>query len=238
MAPDFPRKRNRTLDPSIRACRSSHRRQAERSVDACVLLVADTDQAQLEQSHDRREHLVSRQALRGQVLPAAPPDPGQRSRERDHPLEVLGTAPLAPLRVIAVLLPTACVATRRLEMAVRPRADPDIGPGGWDGESRDPRAGVRIPDRGALSVEVGPAATGPAPSPTGPGVGRMAQSAGARCRAGVVRRHRHGGTVVAHGVTTGPLRDLRHMPAISHPDGTDPPIGSRSDTATSPVATG
>ena len=48
--------------------RVAQRRQAERAIRSRVLVVADANQRLLEQLHDRREHLLARQALAAHVL--------------------------------------------------------------------------------------------------------------------------------------------------------------------------
>ena len=54
------------------------------------------------------------------------PDPRQRRAELEHALELAGVARQPPVGVIAVLLAAARVASGRLQVAVRLRADPDL----------------------------------------------------------------------------------------------------------------
>ena len=68
-------------------------RQAERAVQPRVLVVADPDEGQLEQPHDGREDLLAREPAPGQVLVASRAGSRQRAGEREHPVELVGSAP-------------------------------------------------------------------------------------------------------------------------------------------------
>ena len=95
---------------------------------------------------------------RSRSRPAA--DAGQRLGEGDHPREVVGAAVGPPARVVAVLLAPACVATGRLQVPVRPRADPDVRPRGRDDDRADPLEDVRVADGCAVRVAVREATPG------------------------------------------------------------------------------
>ena len=231
----LPRNPKRTRDPSSRACRSRIVVRPNEWLARAYSSLPTRIERRVEQAHDRARSFVARQAESRQVLLGSAADARQRFGEGDHPLELGRHRGGRDTGVIAVLLAAASIAARGLEVAVRPRTDPDIGPGRWDGESRDAPASVRIADRRPVHVAIGPAATGPATAPTGPGVGRIAQAAtSAASRASVESswRHRSGASR-----STEALRDLRHMAAISGPAASSRPIGSRTDTATGPVAT-
>ena len=79
-----------------------------------VLLVADADEGGFEQAHDGGEHLLARQAGKGEVLFDALADDGQRFAEELHAFVLVFVAHLAPARMIAALLaarasrPVAC----------------------------------------------------------------------------------------------------------------------------------
>ena len=94
------------------------RRQAVAVVVPRVFGVAHTYPCRVEQAHDRRQHLLAGQPLRSRSRAG----PGaakarQRVAELDHSLEFRAVAQESPLRVIAILLPLAHVAARRLEVA-------------------------------------------------------------------------------------------------------------------------
>jgi hypothetical protein len=138
----------------------AQRREPERLVEAGVLVVADADQRELEQPDDRRQHLLARQARAGEVRVDALANGGQEPGERDHPIE-LGAVTLFAVRgVVAVLLATAGVASGRLQVAPRVRADPDVGPGGRDRERADPLEDGRVVDRRAVGGAVRESPTG------------------------------------------------------------------------------
>src|SRR6185436_17645299 len=95
----------------------------------------------------------------------------------------------APLRVVAVLLATPGVPAGRLDVAVRVGADPDVGPGGRDGERLDPLDGRRVPDGLAVPVAVRESAPRTPASDPRPVVAGIAQARAAGLLRGVVGRH-------------------------------------------------
>src|SRR5262249_55774570 len=71
-------------------------------------------------------------------------DGGKSNREGDDVL-VLGAFPhLAETRMVAVLLAALRVTARGLDVAVSPRANPDVAPGRRDCQSPDPFLHVRL----------------------------------------------------------------------------------------------
>src|SRR5215813_3797725 len=62
---------------------------------------------------------------------------------------------LAEARVIAILLPPFCVAARGLDVTIGKRANPHIGPGGWDRERLDSLQHVRLGEPRPVSPCVG-----------------------------------------------------------------------------------
>jgi hypothetical protein len=82
----------------------------------------------LEKLDDGREHFLARQILAPQMAGHAGADARERLRERDETAVLHFVADLAPARVITILLAAPRVATGRLQVAARIRADPDIGP--------------------------------------------------------------------------------------------------------------
>src|SRR5437763_6712051 len=107
-------------------------------VVAGILVVADPDAGQLEETDHGREDLLPRQAGTAQVLLDPLPEPGQCLAERQHAAEFGFVAYLAPSRMVAVLLPAASVPSGRLDMAVGVLGDPDIGVGRRHRERADP----------------------------------------------------------------------------------------------------
>ena len=88
---------------------------------ARVLVVADADQRELEESHDRGQDLLAREATPGEVGVAPCADRRQGLRECHHPVE---------LRIVAA----ARASARGSDTASAPR----IAPGGLDMAARDP----------------------------------------------------------------------------------------------------
>ena len=125
--------------PAHRRMPVAHGGRAERVVEPRVLVVADAHQGELEQPHapprapsraagPRSCQVACRRArrMRGQGRGERRPS-GRTSSRRGAP----------PARVVAVLLATARVAAGGLDVAVRVRADPDVGPGRRDRERLD-----------------------------------------------------------------------------------------------------
>src|SRR6185295_16025770 len=103
---------------------------------------------------DRREDLVTRQAGVLQVRRRSLADPRQGLGERDQ-TAVLDLVPhLAPFRVIAVLLAPAGVASRRLQMPTRVRANPDILPRRRNRQRSNPLQLGRIGDRSPVRPDI------------------------------------------------------------------------------------
>src|SRR3712207_1378363 len=94
----------------------TERGEPERLVQARVLLVAHADEAQLEQANDGREDLLPLQTGLREVRLDPLADGRERARELDHPGELGRLAGLAELRVVAMLLATPCIASRRLQV--------------------------------------------------------------------------------------------------------------------------
>ena len=139
--------------------------QAERVVGPRVLLVADADQRRLEQAHDRRQHLLARQAA------AAPRSRSTRARMRGSAAPkasmrvVLGlVADVAPARVVAVLL--AARARRGRSPGCGRRGDGQIQTSVQAGGIAERRGCARAcrasRSRPAVGVDVGEARARPA----------------------------------------------------------------------------
>ena len=70
--------------------------------------------------------------------PHSPANFRQEFRESEDTLELCFIAALRPSGVIAVLFSAAIIAAGRLDVTLRLRANPDVGPGGRDGKRADP----------------------------------------------------------------------------------------------------
>ena len=101
----------------------AHRRQAVGPVVASVLLVPHAYERLLEQLNDRRHDLATRQRRARQVGGGAPTQAWESGRELEDAAELCTIADLAPARVITILLAAPRVATGRLQVAARIRAD-------------------------------------------------------------------------------------------------------------------
>ena len=126
-------------------CRAAHlrlplaqRRETEGFVVAGVLGIADAHERRLEQANDRGDDLLPRQPRPRKIPPDAPANARQGSGESREPPVLRFVARLAPALVIAVLLAASRVATGRLDVALRVRADPHAPPGGWNSKPANP----------------------------------------------------------------------------------------------------
>jgi hypothetical protein len=139
-----------------------HRRQAVGSVLPRVFIVADADQRGLQQAHHRRQHFLTPHPAQRQVALHPAADMRQRLGEGHHAREFVFVPLLPPLFVIAVLLAPACVAARRLDVAVVVRANPDLRPRRRDGQTLDSLQRLGIVHGPPAVVEVRKAVTIPA----------------------------------------------------------------------------
>src|SRR5438105_13612072 len=94
----------------------AQRGQSVTVIVSCVLGIADTQPRRVEQADDDREHLISRHALTRDVASQAAAEPRECFGKGRHALELLAIADETPVRVIAVLLASARVAARRLQL--------------------------------------------------------------------------------------------------------------------------
>src|SRR5260370_24437237 len=95
-----------------------HGRQTERSVFTSILFVAHTDEAELEQLYNRRQHFVSRQSGQGEIFAHTSADFWQRFPKRNNSFVFVFIAYFAPTLVINVLFALSCIAPSRLDVAV------------------------------------------------------------------------------------------------------------------------
>ncbi len=173
-----------------------HRGEAEGVVLLGVALVADADAGALEELHEERQHLAPWQARRRDVGAHVAADTRQRFRELEQVIELVRIAQHPVARVVAVLLASARVAARGLQVPALVAADPDRGP---RRRNREPLESFDLRLVGhalALRVEVGEALAGRLAAKSLLAVARIAQPAqrrGARpCRPCVAVRHARG----------------------------------------------
>src|SRR5205807_4821419 len=129
-----------------------------------VLLVADPRERGLQQPDHRGEDLLARQPGEAQVVLDPLADPREGGGEGEQAVVFRLVARLAPARVVAVLLAALRVPAGRLEMPARTGADPDVRPGGRDGERLDTVNLLRVAHRPALVIDVAETGRGP-PAP-------------------------------------------------------------------------
>ena len=167
--------------------------QAEGAVLLSILLIANSDSGLLEQPDNRRQHLLSRHAGPFQVAVGPLADLWQGRGKGHHPVVLDGIANLAPAQVIAVLFAPPGVAPRRLQMAVRVGADPDIGPGRRHGQAFDPPDRIPVIDGAALAGAIHEALPGALPADPRTQIRDVAESRGARRfdRLDQINRGRH-----------------------------------------------
>ncbi len=121
------------------------RRRAVVMVQLGVLLAADAEQAEVDQPDGAGDDAVPVEVAALQVLQGGRPQRGERAGEPQHVGELLGVSLLSPELVVAVLGPAPAVHAGGLDVSQRVRRDPDVRPGGRDGQRADARQrlGVR-----------------------------------------------------------------------------------------------
>ena len=128
----------------------AQRRQSVALVVARIFGVPDAHPCGVEEAHHDGQNLFARQARERKVQAQPSAQTGQRFREIGHPLEFLPLAQKAPLRVIAILLAATRVAARRLDVATRIRADPDVVVRGRNREARNALDFCRLGQRSTV----------------------------------------------------------------------------------------
>ncbi len=116
---------------------ATQRGKSERVILARVFFVADSNPADLEQSHDCGQDLFTRQPGQGQIAIDLTPNGRQLFAERQHPVVFGCVTNLAPALVIPMLLPASGISTGRLNVAVGQRTDPNVAPCGRNRKRAD-----------------------------------------------------------------------------------------------------
>ena len=174
------------VDPHMPSAQS---RQPEGAIGAGVFVVAHANERLVQQPHHRGEELAPGQVAGAQIALHALPEEREDLAELEHAAELRAITRCAVRGMVAILLPAAGVARRRLDVAVGVRANPHVGPGRRDRQLVEPFPGVLVLDARAVRGEVDPASPGTAPADAGkavrdvakPGVGsRLAMLVGPR----------------------------------------------------------
>src|SRR5690606_1975873 len=130
------------------------RRETHGAVLVEVAAIADSDPGEVEELRGRGEHcgLVRRRGREVLLEPAA--KTSEHSREVGEVSVLRSLALLAPLGVIDVLLAPLLVTARRLNVAARVDAEPDVGPSGRHGERGKTASDGSVPQRLTVLVEI------------------------------------------------------------------------------------
>jgi hypothetical protein len=132
------------------------RRQAIAVILLRIIVVADPNEGGLEKMNDGGKDFLSREASKGHVLANLRADGRKSLGELHHMFHIwCFRGPLETL-MVAILLASLGIATRRLDVTVRRRADPDVCPGG-DGERLDAPEDVHLGQPGTIRMGVGEA---------------------------------------------------------------------------------
>src|SRR5205085_476101 len=107
---------------------AAQRRQPERLVVACVLLVADADERLVQHAHDRSDDARACERRLAEIVVHLTSDRAKGRTKLGEAFELRVVAAGAKRRVVAVLLTAARVATRRLNVPVRVGTDPHLRP--------------------------------------------------------------------------------------------------------------
>src|SRR5205814_575783 len=128
--------------------------QTERLIFARVFFVSDAYERSLQKPHDCREHFLPRQTRQFQILSNSPANIRQSFGELSEALELVFVARFAPSLVIAVLLAATRVATRRLDVAICRRTNPNLCPGRGNGQTLYPKQPLLVANRFSFRVQI------------------------------------------------------------------------------------
>src|SRR5205807_10591692 len=113
---------------------------------ARVFFIADANESSFQQSNNRGEHLFSWQIGQPDVPSDAPPDLRQNLGKVSKASKFIFIAHLAPSVVITILFAASRVAAGCLDVAVWRRANPDIRPRRWNGQTLDSQEPLFVAD--------------------------------------------------------------------------------------------
>ena len=119
-----------------------------------IFLVAHPHQRRLEEPYDRRQHLLARYAGARQVLFHPRPDLRQCLAEEKHLSVFSFITHFAPARMVAILFAATCIASDRLEVAVRSRTDPHFFVCRWDRQLADTGQRLFIDDPAPVRMAI------------------------------------------------------------------------------------
>ena len=118
-----------------------------------VALRSDPQHSGVEDAEGGGQDALASQVATPQIAGDAPPGGGQGRREVEHPIELDPILLLPPRRVVEVLESFRRVAARRLDVPVRMRRDPHVGPRGGNHERRGSGATLGVGGAAALVDE-------------------------------------------------------------------------------------
>src|SRR5688500_9915194 len=128
--------------------------QPVRAVAAQVLAIADAREGAIEQARHQRAHARARHALQRKVAAQPAAQGRQVFAEFAHAAELVAVTQAAPVRMVAILLAAARIATGGLQVAARIGTDPDIAPRRRYRELADALQRRRILDPPAVMVAI------------------------------------------------------------------------------------
>ncbi|MNR02767.1 hypothetical protein D3C85_1186330 [compost metagenome] len=165
--------------------------QAEAAVLARIGGVTHPDQGNLQQAHRRRQNLVLARAAQRKVPLNLLTQARQAKGEIGKPVELLCGGSCGPVGVIGILLTTAGVPSRRLDMTAWVGADPHLFPGRRNAQVADPVENSSLADHAPLRIAIAEAAAASAPDQARTIVGRPCQFVGTG-RFDCLHQHRQG----------------------------------------------
>ena len=142
--------------------RAAHRRKAEGVVVLCVHLASDPEEASVEEAHRAGEDALTPEIFLCQAAVRVRPQAPESDGELEHPIELLAVAASAPGVVVEVLPPPRRVRPDCLQVPQRVGTDPDVTPGGRDGERSDSLELAHVSNRGPVFASILEAASSPA----------------------------------------------------------------------------
>ena len=143
------------------------RRQAITAVVVGVFRVADANEQTVQQKNSGGHGLLVAWLVAAQIAVDLGAYPGQAARKGHEEVELLLAAAGFPAGVVAILLATAIVAPRRLQMGTGVRRYPDVGVGRGNRKGIQPFALEGVGDPSPVRPVVGESFPGPLPGDAG-----------------------------------------------------------------------
>src|SRR3989449_3408387 len=127
-------------------------------------------------SHHSGEDLATGQVAGPKIALHAFPEDREDFAELEHAAKLRPVTRFAVRGMVAILLPAAGVARRRLYVAGGIRANPHVGPGRRDRQRVEPFPGVRVSDARTVRGVVDPTRPGTAPTDAGKAIRDVVES--------------------------------------------------------------